>query len=153
MTSFYEQMQGIRDAMTQVAAGQGHPLCRSLVIRRRYLPEGETMPVTEFLEVDPRPIITTVSPRTAAAFQSVSGVQIEVDDFQAKGISRRYSFQQIGRDGSGYSYFVDGVLNQDKTAILLGTECDFVAATTGSALTWDLVLRRRPDGRNQEYPA
>lgn len=144
---FYQQMQQLRDGMAGLPALFGHPEVRSLVIRRMYFPDGETVPRVEFIEINPRPRITFVSPRTIAAFQSVSDVQITMDDFQVKGISTAYTAEQLGKQGTGYSYFVDGVLNNDRTAVVSGIECDFVGMTLGSTITWDMVLRRRPDGR------
>lgn len=148
MTSdFYQQMIALRDGIAPLATALGHPQARSLVIRHRYIPEGDTFTISTYLEIKPFPIVTTVGPSTLSAFQGISDVQIEKDDFEVKGLSRAYSeLAQLGRDGTGYSYFVDGVLNPGKTAIASGIECDFVNITLSSALTWDLVLRRRSDG-------
>jgi hypothetical protein len=148
MSDFYHQMNLLRDRIAPLASQLGHPQARSLIVRRRYIPEGEQYPTSEFLEIKPFPIITTVSPSTISAFQGISDVQIEKDDFEVKGISHLYGeVAQLGRDGTGYSYFVDGVLNEGKTAIVSGIECDFVNISLSSTLTWDMVLRRRPDGR------
>lgn len=146
--NFYQQMNYLRDRIAPVAAALHHPEARSLIVRRRYIPDGSTYPVSEFLEVKPFPIIRTMTPSTASAFQGISDVQIEKDDFEVKGISHVFTERdQLGRDGTGYSYFVDGVLNEGKTAIVSGIECDFVNIILSSAITWDMVLRRRPDGR------
>ena len=143
---FYQQMQSLRDGVAPLAAVFGHPQARSLVIRRFYVAVGASVPSAEYLEVIPYPIVTTVSPSTIAAFQGISDVTIEKDDFEVKGISRVYGeIMELGRNGTGYSYFVDGVLNAGKTAIASGIECDFVGITLSSTLTWDMVIRRRPN--------
>ena len=143
---FYQQMQSLRDGIAPLAAVFGHPQARSLVVRHFYIPSGSATPSAEYLEIIPYPIITAVSPSTISAFQGISDVTIEKDDFEVKGISHVYSeIIQLGRNGTGYSYFVDGVLDSTKLTILSGIECNFVGITLNSTLTWDMVLRRRPD--------
>jgi hypothetical protein len=145
---YWDQMVHLRDKHAQVATDFGHPNARSLVVRRQVLPTGTLMPIATYLKIEPNPIITTVAPRTAAQFQGVSGVSIEIDDFQVSGVSHQYTaLTALGRDGTGYSYFVDAELNLAGDALVRGIECDFVSITRQSTLTYDFVLRRRPDGR------
>jgi len=143
---FYQQMQSLRDGIAPLATVFGHPQARALVVRHFYIPSGSTIPSAEYLEINPHPIVTTVSPSTISAFQGISDVTIEKDDFEVKGISRVYGeIVELGRNGTGYSYFVDGVLDSGKTTIISGIECDFVGITLSSTLTWDMVIRRRPN--------
>lgn len=145
---YWDQMVKLRDRHAQVASDFGHPNARSLVIRRQVLPPGSLMPVATYIQIAPNPIITTVAPRTAAQFNGVSGVTIEIDDFQVSGVSQQYAAVTVlGRDGTGYSYFVDAELNVAGDGLVRGLECDFVSFTRQSTLTYDFVLRRRPDGR------
>lgn len=146
----WKQMSALRDRHAKLATAFGHPEARSLVIRQQTLPAGSLFPVSTYQLIDPNPVITTVSPRTASAFSGISDVTIEVDDFQVKGVSHAYkALLQLGRDGTGFSYFVDAQLTPTGDGLVRGIECDFVSFTRESTLTFDFILRRRPDGRPQ----
>lgn len=99
--------------------------------------------MTTFIEITPKPIIEKMTPRLGSAFQSV-GLVIESDDYQAEGVSRIYTHDELV--DTSISYFVDGVLNEAKTVLVGGVECDFVGLLE-STLTWSLALRRKPDDR------
>jgi hypothetical protein len=139
--SFIAQMVGLRDMTAKLSASFGVPVVRSLVLRRRINRSGVI--VTSFVEISPQPVIDLVGPRLASAFQN-SSIVLEIDDYQISGISRSYSRSEIV--DTGITYFVDGVLSEDKTTLLSGIECDFISILE-ETLCWRLVLRRKPDQR------
>lgn len=133
-TTYVQQMIALRDRVAPLAGAFGIPTARSLIIQRRE--RGKT----EYLEVDPKPIIDRVPPNLVQT--SNSNQQIKIDDLQVSGISRRYPREWIV--GTGISYFVDAVLLLDR--ISGGFESEFVSIEE-LPLTWNLILRRRPDER------
>ena len=137
---FINQMIALRDLAAPLATGV--PTIRSLILQRRERPAGQIMMQTVFVVLHPKPHIATLSPKLAAAFQS-SGLTLEIDDFQVRGISRAYGYEELV--GTGITYWVDGVLNEEGTAIVEGIACDFVTITHGKTLCWDMILRRKPD--------
>lgn len=136
------QMVDLRDLAAELA--EGVPTIRSLIVRKRVKEPGYTLLKTTFLEISPKPHIVTVSPRLAGAYQN-SSLVLEIDDFQVNGISTRYGYNDLV--GTGISYFVDGVLNDEKTVLVSGIECDFIDITHSKGLCWDMILRRKPDER------
>lgn len=138
--SYVEQMIDLRDRIAPLSGVFGIPTARSLIIRRRWLPPGEESMRVDYLEVNPQPIIDRVAPSLAAAFNT--SLQVKIDDLQVSGISRRYPREWI--IGTGVSYFIDAQLLMDR--IVGGFEAEFVSVDE-LPLTWNLILRRRPDER------
>lgn len=133
-TTYVEQMIALRDRIAPLAGAFGIPTARSLIIQRRE--KGKS----EYLEIDPKPIIDRVPPSLAQAFNT--NQQIKIDDLQVSGITRRYPRECIV--GTGISYFIDAQLLLDR--IVGGFEAEFVSIEE-LPLTWNLILRRRPDER------
>ncbi|KYC42069.1 hypothetical protein WA1_18885 [Scytonema hofmannii PCC 7110] len=139
-TSLTERMASLRDRVARRASELEIPTARSLIIQRRWLPADSNEMAIAYLEIDPKPIIDRVSPTLAAAFNTSQ--QIKIDDLLVSGISRRYPKEHI--IGTGISYFVDSQLLFDRIAG--GFEAEFVIINE-LPLTWNLILRRRPDER------
>lgn len=139
-TSYVEQMIGLRDLVAPLAGAFGIPTARSLIIQRRWLPTDEEKMRVDYLEVQPNPIIDRVPPSIAAAFNT--NLQVKIDDLQVSGISRHYPREWVV--GTGISYFIDAQLLMDR--IVGGFEAEFVSVDE-LPLTWNLILRRRPDER------
>lgn len=133
-TSYVEQMIFLRDRIAPLASAFGIPTARSLIIQRREKSR------SEYLEIEPKPIIDRVPPSLAQAFNT--NQQIKIDDLQVSGITRRYPREWIV--GTGVSYFIDAQLLLDR--IVGGFEAEFVSIEE-LPLTWSLILRRRPDER------
>lgn len=133
-TTYVEQMIALRDRVAPLAGAFGIPTARSLIIQRREKNR------SEYLEISPKPIIDRVPPFLAQAFNTSQ--QIKIDDLQVSGITRRYPREWIV--GTGISYFVDAGLLLDR--IVGGFEAEFVSIEE-LPLTWNLILRRRPDER------
>ena len=139
-TTYIEQMIALRDSVAPLAGAFGIPTARSLVIQRRWVALGDSG--VDFFLIDPKPIIERVPPYIAQAFNGNQQIQIKIDDLQVSGITRRYPRELIV--GTGISYFVDSqlLLNQ----VIGGFEAEFVSIDE-LPLTWNLILRRRPDER------
>lgn len=149
--NFIKQMRALRNLGTPWA--EGIPSIRSLIIRSRSLDLQTQMIASTFLSISPLPHITTLTPKIAGAYKS-AGIDVEIDDYQVKGIGRYYLFddgemggyERSQLVGTSIAYFVDGVLSADGNRVISGQECDFIGITE-RALQWDLVLRRKPDDR------
>jgi hypothetical protein len=140
------QLIAFRDMAACMAGEFSIHTPRSLIIKRMVVPDGETVPVIEYQEINPKPVILTADPKTASAFNSPQNViSIEIDDLQVKGISRKYSEADLV--GTGVEYFIDGQLDSTGAILTGGVRCDFIAITRTAALTWDMLLRRKPDQR------
>ncbi len=137
-TNYIEQMVELRDRIAPLASEFGISTSRSLVISRRVL-GGEKFQI-QYLEIEPKPIIERVPPSLASSFNS--NQQIKIDDLRVFGVSRKYQREWI--IGTGISYFVDAQLLGDKVSG--GFEAEFVSIEE-LPLTWNLILRRRPDER------
>ncbi len=140
-TTYIEQMISLRDRIAPLADVFGIT-ARSLVIQRRWLAPGEEKTRIDYLEIDPKPIIERVPPSIAQAFNGSQQIQIKIDDLQISGITRRYPREWVV--GTGISYFVDAQLLLDR--VIGGFEAEFVSIDE-LPLTWNLILRRRPDER------
>jgi hypothetical protein len=141
---FYQQMGALRQLVAPLAQAFRHPDARSLVIRRRYVPAGETMPITDYLAIIPWPLITTVEPKLGSAFQGQQDIVIEITDFQVKGIDRSVYTSDL-LVGSGLSYFIDAEISPSGDSLRGGTECEYIALRSATALTYDLILRAKSE--------
>ncbi|MBD1995298.1 hypothetical protein H6G00_01465 [Leptolyngbya sp. FACHB-541] len=138
-----EQMIDLRDLAAPLAEIFGVPTVRGLVIQHRYSSDISPIPVETLYEIEPHPVIVTANASLGQAFSGAQNITIEIDDFQIKGISRRYTYEQLV--GTGINYWVDAKLHPLTKRRIGGVECDFVAILQGNTLTWDLILRRKPD--------
>lgn len=143
MTALIAQMIDLRDMAASIAAAFGEQSVRSLIIRRKVVPAGQVMPITTYLEIQPNPVITLAMPSLRNVFGG--DITIEADDFSVEGISRRYTMEELV--GTATGYIVDGILDESKTQLISGIECDFVGIRTMNSLCWHLLLRRKPDKR------
>lgn len=141
---FYQQMGSLRRLVAPLGQVFKHPDVRSLVIRRRYVPEDEEIPITEYLVIEPWPVITTVEPSLGSAFQGQQDIVIEITDYQVQGIDRK-QYEQTALVGSGLSYFVDAEISPSGDSIRGGTECEYIALRFATALTYDLILRAKSE--------
>jgi hypothetical protein len=141
-TTYIEQMVALRDSVAPLAGAFGIPTARSLVIQRRWVAPGEGKTRIDYLEIDPKPIIERVPPYIAQAFNGNQQIQIKIDDLQVSGITRNYPRELVV--GTGISYFVDSQLLLNR--VIGGFEAEFVSIDE-LPLTWNLILRRRPDER------
>lgn len=137
---YLDQLILMRDRISSFAGHLSIPTARSLVIRNKV--KVDNLIITEFLTINPVPIIDRVSPRIASAFNNSNSVTIKLDDLQVKGISRSYPREEIL--GTGISYFIDSEVINDN--ISGGFECDLISVEE-LPLTWNLILRRKPDDR------
>jgi hypothetical protein len=136
--NFVEQMVQLRDAIAPLGAEFGIATSRSLVISRREVNQEAIL--IQFLEVLPQPIIERVPPSMATNFNGTQ--QIKIDDLRVFGVSRKYPREWVV--GTGISYFVDATLLHEQARG--GFECEFVSIEE-MPLTWNLILRRKPDER------
>lgn len=130
--------QGAWDLTAETTSIFGHPDSRSLIVIRRH--PGHP---NEHLEVTPKPLITTISPRMASAYQAIRSIQLESTDFRVIGISASYTREQLV--GRGIHYLIDGELVDGEP--VGGKEADLVAGTQierESHMSWSLVLRYKP---------
>ncbi|MEW6494503.1 MAG: hypothetical protein AB1589_18600 [Cyanobacteriota bacterium] len=141
-TTYIEQMVALRDSVAPLAGAFGISTARSLVIQRRWVAPTEGKTRVDYLDINPKPIIERVPPAIAQAFNGVGQIQIKIDDLQINGITRHYPREWIV--GTGISYFVDSQLLMDR--VIGGFEAEFVSIDE-LPLTWNLILRRRPDER------
>lgn len=129
-------MTALRDELALEA--EGLHTVRSLVIRRRNR-DDET-----FLTITPKPHITYTSPQTKG-LDGVSQIQAANQQFQVKGISKRYSYEDL--IGQRLDYWIDGVVVDEQ--LTQGIECSFVSIEEHST-TWDMVLESKI-GEQQIY--
>lgn len=125
----------VRDAAAALPQFFNLANCDSLIVVRRNPGGGTT-----YLNIQPRPIIQSVSPRLLQTYEGVESIQIEVDDIQTQ-VSRRYSFEQLS--GRGISYLIGAELVRGKPEG--GYEADQVPGLSLQKRTthWELLLRRR----------
>ncbi|MDJ0705118.1 MAG: hypothetical protein QNJ46_17690 [Leptolyngbyaceae cyanobacterium MO_188.B28] len=156
---FIDQMRFVRDRSLITFGWQdyyGVPTVRSLVIRKRQVVGGKMQ--EEYIDIQPKPVITTVDEKQVGTPFNES-IQIEIDDFMVKGVSRQgcgYDFLNF-RD-TGVEFWVDAQLLGGWNGpvwtpyqIVGGIPCDFLAITKSNTLTWDLLLRRKPDDRYPDH--
>lgn len=136
MLNLSSYFQSVRDRVADIPRQFQLSNCLSLIIVQR-----RSGGQTTYLEIEPRPIIQTVSPNLAQAYEGVEGIQIELDDLQTQ-ISRKYDRDQIV--GKGISYLINAQLINGKP--VGGIAADKVPNTViqEKDLHWELILRRRP---------
>ena len=128
-SDYVKMMIAMRDHVAPIAEGFGIPTVRSLIIRRR---ENKS---TYYTEVKPRPAITTIQPEPQDLV-GMEEIQLAVNTFEVKGVSRAYTRSQLVN--SRVDYIVDGILEgQNVTG---GFVCTLVSVAE-NALTWDLIVR------------
>ncbi len=134
-------MVGLRDLTAPLAVGL--PNITPLILRKRILVPGDTYPTTAHIVIEPQPYVSIATPKLASAYQAL-GITIEVDDIEVRGVSQRHPRTDLV--GTGISYWLDATLSSDGKSLIGGYECDFVGIVDNT-LTWDMVLRRKPDDR------
>lgn len=144
MTTFAEQMIHLRDLAAGLAPQFGLHTLRSLILRKRYVPDYASVPFEEILLINPTPVIDQVSPKTLKAYGG-SSISVQIGDFYVKGISRRYTYEELVN--VGVEYIIDGVLSPNSQSVIGGIPCDFVDMTLSKSLTWDMIIRRKADHR------
>lgn len=134
---FFQDLTQVQDEVAAIAEQFGVPQVTSLIVCRRSRDTGTT-----YLEIQPKPFITRVSPRLVALYGASKVAQLEIEDLQVKGVSRSYSLDQIW--GGGVSYIVGGELMGGEA--IGGYQADAVpgmGAPVDKGSTWTLLLRRR----------
>ncbi len=131
-STYLSEVQGVRDEFATLA--EGLPDVPTLVIVKR------TNQVTTYLKIDPSPTIAHVPAKMAALFGE-AGIQVGVNDFSVKGISCKYTEEQIV--GSGISYLVGAEMVNDIP--VGGIVCNAVMGTidNGGGLSWDMIITRK----------
>jgi hypothetical protein len=131
-STYLSEVQGVRDEFATLA--EGLPDVPTLVIVKR------TNQATTYLKIDPSPTITIVPAKMVALFGE-AGIQVGVNDFSVKGISCKYTEEQIV--GSGISYLVGADVT---TGVPVGgIVCNAVMGTidNGGGLSWDMIITRK----------
>lgn len=136
MVNFSSYFISRRDYLAALPEHFNLPNCRSLIVVRR-----QRGGATTYTEIQPKPIIQTVSPNTIQAYQGVEGIEIELEDLETQ-VSKAYSRDQIL--GQGVSYLIDAELVNGIP--VGGFEADKVPNVNviEKGLHWELILRRRP---------
>lgn len=131
-STYLSEIQGVRDEFATLA--EGLPDVPTLVIVKR------TNQATTYLRIDPSPSIAPVPAKMIALFGE-AGIQVGVNDFNVRGISCKYTEEQIV--GSGISYLVGAEMVNDVP--VGGIVCNAVMGTidNGGGLSWDMVLTRK----------
>ena len=132
-SGFFSEVQSVRDEIASLAIGLTD--VQSLVVVRR------TNSVTSYLEIKPSPTIDNVSPRMVSLFGE-AGITVGTNDFNVKGISSKYTADQLS--GEGISFLVGA---DTSTGVPVGgIVCNDVMGTldnSRSGICWDLVLTRK----------
>lgn len=127
------QIQPTRDRVAEFASGTSN--IEGLVVVKR------TSIKTTYLEIKPDPWINNVTAKMVS-FLGQAGIQVGVNDFDVKGISAKYTQEQL--NGIGISYIVGADMS---TGIPVGgILCQEVMGTlnnTRSGISWDIVLTRK----------
>lgn len=126
----------IRDHAALRAEAIGIPAIRGLIVCHR---QGA---VTTYVEIEPKPHIVFASPRLSEQYGENRKSQVELDDIQVSGISKKYAESEIV--GRGISYLIDAVLDDDGKPVG-GIEADKVPGLdlNDEGGTWAITLRRR----------
>lgn len=142
MSNFIQEMIAVRDQAAAVAQYFGVSTIQSFFVCRRNLNQ-----VPEYLEIDPKPLIQNVNPQMVADFGQNQQIQIELDDIQVSGISRKYDRSQL--TGSGVYYNIGGVLQGE--VLEGGYEAELVPGTNveEKTLIWNLTIRRKKKSRER----
>ncbi len=131
-STYLSEVQGVRDEFATLA--EGLPDVPTLVIVKR------TNQATTYLKIDPSPSITIVPAKMVALFGE-AGITVGVNDFNVRGISCKYTEEQIV--GSGISYLVGADM---ATGVPVGgIVCNAVMGTidNGGGLSWDMIITRK----------
>lgn len=126
-------MVKLRDRVAKLATNFGIPNVRSLFIRTR-TQDGDT----SYLEVIPIPIITEIS-NSQDRMNGISGLSGAAQFFDVKGVSRKYTLQQL--EYEAVDYIIDGRLDTHGQ-LQGGIICQLVSITENS-ITWDLRLQQK----------
>ena len=129
-------MIALRDRSAERARKFGLPNVRSLTIVTR-LP-GED----RYLEIKPTPIINELSIQNQA-IDGLNRVSGAVRTYEVKGISRRYTQEQL--EHQAVDYIIDGKFKFGE--LISGTLCRLTKLTEAT-LTWDMTLEERIGERN-----
>lgn len=139
---------GPRDAAAAHAQEFGVPTVRKLVV-------GDRDQGYSWLEICPSPTIDQVSPTLLALYQDFPDNQVELDDIQVSGISKKYARHQIEGRGKFYVIgltaaqclsLVSEELDQELLESFGAIVCDLVPGTEVEEqhqLHWNMILRRR----------
>ncbi len=120
----------------------GLPTTRSLIVVTR-----ATGQLPNYLQIDPTPSISTVSPKIV---RQLEGLQLELSDLMVDGISKSFSREQL--IGPGKHYLIDGELYQENvngtyvTRAHGGQEAERVKGSEimfDQLVHWRLILRQR----------
>lgn len=129
--SFIQQMINLRDRGATLASKFGVPNVRSLVIITREENEDR------YLEIEPHPIINEVRSENqeVEGLKSVTGI---TKTFEVKGISRKYSREQL--EHHAIDYIIDGKVKFGK--LISGITCRLISLNEQTT-TWEMTLEQR----------
>lgn len=133
---FIEQMIALRDRSASLAPSFGVPNLRSLIIVTR-LPGEE-----RYLEIKPLPVINLLDTNNQE-IEGLGNVTGVTRTYEVKGISRRYSREQLEHEA--IDYVIDGKLKFGE--LIHGTLCRLIRLTE-QTITWDMTLEERQGERD-----
>jgi len=134
MEDFYGHAASVRNELAIFAPQFSSPYAIDVVVCYRH----QGSPAT-YLQLDPTPLVRTVSERYVQTYGGKAGIQIELDDYQITNISRLYTEDQL----LGSFYLIGATLQGGQP--VGGWDAERVPGTTlfQKALTYELVVRRR----------
>lgn len=138
MEDYFGQIASIRDELAVFAPEYKHRNAIDVVVCYR-----QAYGQTTYLQLDPTPMVDTVSESYIRTFGDNINIQIELDDYQIDNISSKYTDQQI----LGSHYLIGATLQQGVP--VGGWEAERIPGTTlfRKALTYSLLVRRRKPNR------
>ena len=132
-SNYISQIQGVRDEFAGLATGLPNNLLSLTVVNRN---SG-----TNYLIIKPNPFINDI-PAKMVALLGQAGIQVGVNDYDVKGISAKYTQDQL--TGIGIHYLIGADVS---TGVPVGgIVCQEVMGTLTnkrSGISWDIVLTRK----------
>jgi hypothetical protein len=142
MEDYFGQIASIRDELAVFAPEYNHRNAIDVVICYRQAYNGTT-----YIQIDPTPMVDTVSEAYIRAFGDKPNIQIELDDYQIDNISSKYAEGENEKIILGSYYLIGATLQNGKP--VGGWEAERIPGTTlfRKALTYSLLVRRRKPAR------
>jgi hypothetical protein len=132
-SNYISQLQAVRDEFAGLATGLPNTAMSLTVVNRN---SG-----TNYLIIDPTPYINNVSAKMVAMLGE-AGIQVGVQDYDVKGISAKYTEEQL--TGIGIHYLIGADVSSGVP--VGGILCQEVMGTLNngrSGICWDIVLTRK----------
>lgn len=138
MEDYFGQIASIRDELAVFAPEYKHRNAIDVVICYR-----EAYGQTTYIQIEPTPMVDTVSESYIRTFGGNTNIQIELDDYQIDNISSKYAEGENEKILLGSYYLIGATLDRGKP--VGGWEAERIPGTTlfRKALTYSLLVRRR----------